>query len=61
MLRENKNPEEEILIEKAVKTSIQILFHLGLSDNYIYVDADELLKSYLLQEFNETRRSSLDQ
>ena len=38
----NKKPVEEILIEKAVKTTIRTLYDEGFFDNYD--NADEVLK-----------------
>ena len=50
----NKQSEEEILIERAVKT-IQIQYDTGLFDNYDI--ADEVLKNYLL---SQRRRPDLE-
>ena len=46
---------EEVLIYRAVKTTIQILHDKGLFDNYN--NAEEVLKDFL---FVETRRPDLD-
>ena len=54
-LLSNKQSMEEILTERAVKTSIQTLYDEGLF--YNYDKADEVLKYYL---FVQRRRSDLD-
>ena len=54
-LLSHKQSMEEILIERAVKTTIQTLYDEGLFDNYD--NADEVLKYYL---FVQRRRSDLD-
>ena len=46
----NDKQSEEVSFERAVKTTIQILFDKGLFDNY--VDADQVLKDYLLFDNN---------
>ena len=43
-----KQSQEEVLIERAVKTTIQMLYDMGLIDNY--GNAEEVLKDYLLIE-----------
>ena len=54
----NDKKSEEVLIEKAVKTIIEILFDKGLSDNYD--NAGEILKKFLhFDEINERRRPDL--
>ena len=42
----NKQSVEEILIQRAVKTTIQILYDKGLFDNY--ANADKVLEDFLL-------------
>ena len=54
----NKQSVEEVLIEKAVKTTIQILYDKGLIDTY--GNAKEVLKGYLLFEVDENSRPGLD-
>ena len=49
---------EEVLIERAVKTTIQILYGKRILDNYD--NANELLKNCLLIEVNKRRRPDLD-
>ena len=53
-LQYNKQSVEEILIQRAVKTTIQILFDKGLFDNY--TNADKVLEDFL---FTTRRRSDL--
>ena len=48
-----KQPENEDLIEKAVETTLQLLYDKGLFDNYN--NANEILKVYLLSEVKERR------
>ena len=56
-MRSDKH-SEEVLIERAVKTSIQTLYHKGLFGNYD--NADEVSKKYLLfGEVSERRRPDL--
>ena len=50
----NKQIVEEILIQRAVKTTIQILYDKGLFDNY--ANADKLLEGFL---FTTRRRGDL--
>ena len=45
-LQYNKQNVEDILIQRAVKTTIQILYDKGLFDNY--ANADKVLKDFLL-------------
>ena len=45
-LQYNKQNVEEILIQRAVKTTIQILYDRGLFDNY--ANADKILEDFLL-------------
>ena len=45
-LLSNKQSVEEVLIEKAVKTTIQVLHNKGLFDNYKYGNAHQVLKDY---------------
>ena len=51
-LQYNKQSVEEILIQRAVKTTIQILYDRGLFDNY--QNADKVLEDFLFT----TRRDS---
>ena len=45
-LQYNKQNVEDILIQRAVKTTIQILYDKGLFDNY--ANADKVLEDFLL-------------
>ena len=55
----NDKRSEEVLIERAVKTTMQILYGHGLFDNYD--NTDEVLKDYILiDEVNERRTLDLD-
>ena len=54
-LQYNKQHVEEILIQRAVKTTIQILYDKGLFDNY--VNADKNLEDFL---FVTRRRGDLN-
>ena len=54
-LQYNKQNVEDILIQRAVKTTIQILFDKGLFDNY--TNAEEVLKDFL---FTTRRRPDLE-
>ena len=49
-----KQSDDEFVIEKAVKTTFQIIYDKGLFDNYD--NADEVIKDYSLVEVNERRR-----
>ena len=51
----NRQPVEEILIQRAVKTTIQILDDKGLFDNY--ASADKVLEDFL---FTTRRRVDLE-
>ena len=51
----NKQNVEDILIQRAVKTTIQILYDKGLFDNY--ANADKVLEDFL---FTTRRRGDLD-
>ena len=51
----NKQSVEEILIQRAVKTTIQILYDKGLFDNY--ANADKVLEDFL---FTTRRKGDLD-
>ena len=53
-LQYNKQSVEEILIQRAVKTTIQILYDKGLFDNY--ANADKVLEDFL---FVTRRRGDL--
>ena len=52
----NKQSVEDILIQRAVKTTIQILYDKGLFDNF--QNADEVLKDFL---FTTRRRPDLSE
>ena len=52
----NKQSVEDILIQRAVKTTIQILYDKGLFDNY--ANADEVLEDFL---FTTRRRDDLSE
>ena len=52
----NKQSVEEILIQRAVKTTIQILYDKGLFDNY--ANADKVLEDFL---FTTRRRQDLSE
>ena len=47
-MHSNKQPEEEVLFEQAVKLTIQIIYDRGLFE--ISDNADEVLKDNLLNE-----------
>ena len=51
----NKQSVEDIIIQRAVKTTIQILYDKGLFDNY--ANADKVLEDFL---FTTRRRGDLD-
>ena len=51
----NKQSVEEILIQRAVKTTIQILYDKGLFDHY--TNADKVLEDFL---FTTRRRGDLE-
>ena len=55
-LQYNKQSVEEILIQRAVKTTIQILYDKGLFDNY--QNADKILEDFL---FTKRRRGDLSE
>ena len=55
-LQYNKQSVEEILIQRAVKTTIQILYDRGLFDNY--QNADKVLEDFL---FTTRRRPDLSE
>ena len=55
-LQYNKQSVEEILIQRAVKTTIQILYDKGLFDNY--ANADKVLEDFL---FTTRRRQDLSE
>ena len=55
-LQYNKQSEEEILVQRAVKTTIQILYDKGLFDNY--ANADKVLEDFL---FTSRRREDLSE
>ena len=55
-LQYNKQSVEEILIQRAVKTTIQILYDKGLFDNY--ANADKVLENFL---FTTRRRGDLSE
>ena len=51
----NKHSVEEILIQRAVKTTVQILYDRGIFDNY--ANADKVLEDFL---FTTRRRGDLE-
>ena len=55
-LQYNKQNVEDILIQRAVKTTIQILYDKGLFDNY--ANADNVLEDFL---FTTRRRGDLSE
>ena len=55
-LQNNKQSIEEILIQRAVKTTIQILYDKGLFDNF--QNADKVLEDFL---FTTRRRGDLSE
>ena len=55
-LQYNKQNVEDILIQRAVKTTIQILYDKGLFDNY--ANADKVLEDFL---FVKRRRGDLSE
>ena len=55
-LQHNKQSVEEILIQSAVKTTIQILYDKRLIDNY--ANADKVLEDFL---FTTRRRGDLEE
>ena len=55
-LQYNKQSVEDILIQRAVKTTIQILYDKGLFDNY--ANADKVLDDFL---FTTRRRGDLSE
>ena len=55
-LQHNKQNVEDILIQRAVKTTIQILYDRGLFDNY--ANADKVLEDFL---FTTRRRGDLSE
>ena len=54
-LQYNKQSVEDILVQRAVKTTIQILYDKGLFDNY--ANADKVLEDFL---FTTRRRADLE-
>ena len=50
---------EEVLVEKAVKTTIRLLYDKGIFDNYDNVN--EVLKNFPLFEVNQRRRPDLEE
>ena len=55
-LQYNKQSVEEVLVQKAVKTTVQILHDKGFFDNY--ANADKVLKDFL---FTTRRRGDLSE
>ena len=53
-----KHNKEDCLVERAVVTTIEVLYEKGVFDNYKNGNADELLKDYLL---TERRRPDLEE
>ena len=56
ILQYSKQSAEEVLVQKAVKTTIQILYDKGLFKNYS--NADEVLKDFL---FTTRRKGDLEE
>ena len=56
IIQYNKQNVEDILIQRAVKTTIQILYDKGLFDNY--ANADKVLEDFL---FTSRRRGDLSE
>ena len=56
ILQCNKQNVEDVLIQRAVKTTIQILYDKGLFDNY--ANADKVLEDFL---FTSRRRGDLSE
>ena len=56
ILQYNKQSVEDILVQRAVKTTIQILFDKGLIDKY--ANADKVLEDFL---FATKRRGDLSE
>ena len=54
-LQNNKQSVEDILVQRAVKPTIQILYDRGLFDNY--ANADKVLQDFLFT----TRRRDLEE
>ena len=54
-LQYNKKSQEQFLIQRAVKTTIQILFDKGLFDNF--ANADKVFENFL---FTASRRRDLE-
>ena len=52
------NNKEDLLIERAVRTTLQFFYDKGLFD--IYDNADQVLKNILLVEVNDRRTPDLD-
>ena len=48
ILQYNKQSREEILVQRAIRTTIQILYDKGLTDNY--TNADKVLEDFLFTE-----------
>ena len=59
-LKNNKQSVEEILIEKTLKTTIQVLYDRRLFDTCNHGNAHEVKKAYLLFEVNDRRRPDLE-
>ena len=55
-LQYNKQSVVEVLIQRAVKTTIQILYDKGLFDNY--ANADKVLEAFCLQQDVEMTNQS---
>ena len=56
ILQYNKQSAEEILVQRAIRTTIQILYDKGLFDNY--TNADKVLEDFL---FTTRRRGDLSE
>ena len=59
-LHKSKKSIEGVLIGRAVKKTLQILYDMELSDNHD--NADEVLEGFLfIEEFNDRRRPDLEE
>ena len=58
-IHSNKQTVEEVLFERALKATLQILYDKGLFDNYD--NADAVFKDYLPFEVNEGCRPDLEE
>ena len=60
MLHNNKQFLEDLLIERAVRAIIQVLYDKGSIDIYNKGNAHEMLKDFLPIEDNKRRRPNLE-